>query len=274
MAGAGAPATAACTYAFPVTDVDSFIATANILEGVGVTAYLGAAALIANKAYLTAAGSILTVEARHSSYLRAVAGEVPFAQPFDDPLDINEVYTLASPFIVSCPSSNPVLPVMAFPALTATSTGTLQTGSQVTLATGSNYKAPSTVYAVFITVTGPVFTPVTPSNSGYSVTVPAGVSGQSYVVLTSSNSTVTDDNIVAGPAILEVGAKNGRLATGCTGTSSSMPAGPSPTTAPSGTGVTPTQPTSSPPLFTGAASSVRSTVSVIGAAVAAAVFLA
>lgn len=237
--------------------MDSFIATANILEGVGVSAYLGAAASIANKAYLTAAGSILTVEARHSSYLRAVAGEVPFAQPFDDPLDLNEVYTLASSFIVSCPSSNPSLPVKAFPSLTASSTGTLNTGSQVVLATGSSFKAPSKVYAAFVTVTGPVFTTVTQSGGGYSVTVPSGVMGQSYVVLTSSNGTVSDDNIVAGPAVLEVGAKNGRLSTGCSGTSSSvsMKPWPSATPVPASTGVLPSK-TPSLPQFTGAASVV------------------
>lgn len=208
MIGAGAPATAACTYAFPVTDVNTFIATANILEGVGVSAYLGAAASIANKDYLTAAGSILTVEARHSSYLRAVAGEVPFAQPFDDPLDFNEVYTLASGFILSCPSSNPSLPVSAFPSLTVTSSGTISNGSTINLATSSTAKLPTTVYAAFVTVTGPVWATVTASSGGYTVTIPSGISGQSYLVLTSSNNTVSDDNIVAGPAIVEIGAKN------------------------------------------------------------------
>ncbi|KAH8706044.1 ferritin-like domain-containing protein [Talaromyces proteolyticus] len=262
LKSAGAPATAACAYAFPVTDVDSFIATANILEGVGVSAYLGAAASIANKAYLTAAGSILTVEARHSSYLRAIAGEVPFAQPFDDPLDLNEVYTLASSFIVSCPSSNPSLPVKAFPSLTVSSTGTLNAGSQVVLATSSNAQAPSKVYAAFVTVTGPVFTTVTPSGGGYSVTIPSGVMGQSYIVLTSSNGTVSDENIVAGPSVIEVGAKNGK---------------PSPTitpSIPSSTGVLPSK-TSSIPQFTGAASAIGVSSGVMSAiAVAAAIIFA
>lgn len=77
-----------------------------------------------NSTYLSAAGSILSVEARHSAYLRAAQGQVPFAQAFDNTLDFNEVYTVASPFIVSCPDSNMKLPVKAFhrcpwPAVTA-----------------------------------------------------------------------------------------------------------------------------------------------------------
>ncbi|KAJ5131604.1 ferritin-like domain-containing protein [Penicillium atrosanguineum] len=213
---AGAPATAACTYDFPATDVDSFLALANVLEGVGVSAYLGAAASIANKEYLTDAGSILTVEARHSSYLRAVVGEVPFPQPFDNPLDFDEVYTLASAFIVSCPSSNPTLPVKAFPSLTATSDGTIEAGSMVSLTPGQSFTASGPIYAAFITVTGPVWATITPNNDGYSVTIPNGIAGQSYVVLTSSKDKVSDDTVLAGPAIIEIGAKNGRLSTDCT----------------------------------------------------------
>ncbi|KAJ5261081.1 ferritin-like domain-containing protein [Penicillium angulare] len=281
LEAAGAPATAECTYAFPATDVDSFVALANVLEGVGVSAYLGAAASIANKEYLTDAGSILTVEARHSSYLRAAAGEVPFPQPFDNPLDFDEVYTVASPFIVSCPNSNPALPVKAFPSLTSTSLGTLLPGSKVSLATGEGFMAKGTVYAAFITVTGPIWAIVTPSDAGYSVTIPRGVAGQSYVVLTSSNDKVSDDNIIAGPAILEIGEKNGRLSTDCTGgnnnTSSSTKsahAGGSgqPTGKPSRTsqakvssvpGAGPSSSASTVPsagaFFTGAASSVKPT---------------
>lgn len=161
-----------------------------------------------NSTYLTAAGSILTVEARHSAYLRAALGESPAPQPFDDPLDFNEVYTLASPFIVSCPKSNPMLPVKAFPTLTMEMSGmTATTGSTVKLMAGSGFEKmnATNVHAAFITVTGPVWaTTKSQGDNTFMVTIPKGVAGQSYVVLTRGDSQATDDTIVAGPAIVEV----------------------------------------------------------------------
>lgn len=220
---AGAKPVEACTYSFPATDVKSFLALANVLEGkkrsvrgsprilifcpgVGVGAYLGAAAHIANTTYLTAAGSILSSEARHSAYLRAAMGEVPFT-PFDDPLSFNEVYTVASPFIASCPSSNEKLPVKAFPSLMMTSMDPVMTGSMVTLMAGKEVHGMNTsdLHAAFVTVTGPVWAPLKSKGNGeFTVTIPKGVMGQSYVVLTKGNKQATDDNIVAGPAIIEV----------------------------------------------------------------------
>ncbi|KAF3035779.1 hypothetical protein E8E12_001973 [Didymella heteroderae] len=204
LTAAGAKPVQECTYAFGVTSVQSFLATASVLEGVGVSAYLGAAADIMSKTYLTAAGSILTVEARHSAYIRNVNKQSPFPQPFDAPLSYNEVYTLAAGFIKSCPSSNPALPVKAFPSLSASSKDMpIKTGSTVLLGT-TGYKIEGTVYAAFIAVTGPTFVEAKPVNGGYEVVVPKGFAGQSYVVLTSCNTAATDDTIVAGPAIVEI----------------------------------------------------------------------
>ena len=162
-----------------------------------------------NSTYLSAAGSILSVEARHSAYLRAAMGESPAAQPFDNPLDFNEVYTLASPFIASCPDSNTMLPVKAFPTLTMdmASGMTAMAGNSVKLMAGDGFEKMNAtdVHAAFITATGPVWATIKPQGDNcFMVTIPKGVAGQSYVVLTRGDSQATDDNIVAGPAIVEV----------------------------------------------------------------------
>ena len=49
-----------------VTNQDKFLATAFVLENTGIAAYLGQAGRIKNPAYLGAAATILTVEARHA----------------------------------------------------------------------------------------------------------------------------------------------------------------------------------------------------------------
>ncbi|KKY25211.1 putative ferritin ribonucleotide reductase-like protein [Diplodia seriata] len=208
LTAAGATPVKPCTYAFGATDVKTFLATAAILEGVGVSAYLGAAADIMSKTYLTAAGSILTVEARHASYIRGEIKQSPFPQAFDDPLSLNEVYTLAAQFITSCPTDNAPLPVKAFPTLVASSEdAAIKKGSKVMLSTpGYEVQAADGVqiYGAFITVTGPVTVEATKVDGGFTVEVPEGVNGQSYVVLTGCKDAVTDDTVAAGPAIVEI----------------------------------------------------------------------
>lgn len=60
------------------------------------------------------------------------------------------------------------------------------------------------IYAAFISVTGPTFTPATRVEGGFKVTIPKGFAGQTYAVLTSCKDTVNDDTIAAGPALIEV----------------------------------------------------------------------
>ncbi|KAN0104199.1 hypothetical protein V8E51_009944 [Hyaloscypha variabilis] len=93
-----------------MTTPQEFVTLASVIEGVGVSAYLGAAADITSKAYLTAAGSILVTEALHQSAARGAVGEIPMANVFGTPMGLNAVYTIASGFITACPSSNVALP--------------------------------------------------------------------------------------------------------------------------------------------------------------------
>ncbi len=88
-------------YDFGVTDVDSYVATAAVLENLGTGAYTGAAQfLIEEDELLTAALTIHGVEARHASYLNILNGEVPFPDSFETALSPAEVLEAATPLIV------------------------------------------------------------------------------------------------------------------------------------------------------------------------------
>ena len=94
-----------CTYNFNYTGIDSFLATAKVLEDTGVSAYDGAVRLIKNPAILQAAATIATVEGRHASYLRLITGDSPFPNAFDPAKTMTEILAAAGAFITSCPSA-------------------------------------------------------------------------------------------------------------------------------------------------------------------------
>jgi rubrerythrin len=67
-AALGNMSTPACEYAFPYTDVKSFLGLASALENIGVSAYAGANQYITDATYSTVAATILGVEARHQGF--------------------------------------------------------------------------------------------------------------------------------------------------------------------------------------------------------------
>jgi len=97
----GGEPVAEATYDFGYTDAGTFLATAAALENTGVSAYDGAGAFLENPDLLTAAGTIVAVEARHAAYLNLVLGEMPFPSAFETAKTPAEILEIAGPFIVS-----------------------------------------------------------------------------------------------------------------------------------------------------------------------------
>ena len=100
---------------------------ARLVENVGVTAYLGAAHLLSDPILLTAAGSILTIEARHQTILNILGAGTAIPQAFDFAFTPSEVLALAGPFISGCD-----LGIPANPPLTITNTGAVNIGTLLT----------------------------------------------------------------------------------------------------------------------------------------------
>ncbi|KAF9520844.1 hypothetical protein BS47DRAFT_1286725 [Hydnum rufescens UP504] len=225
-AALGKDATAACNYSFPYNDVSSFVALASVLESVGGHAahmldITGAAQYIQNPVYLTAAGAILTTEARHQAYISYVDGQAPWSGAFDTPETLSNVYSLAAGFITTCPSTNPALPVLAFPKLNVTSTGNITAGQPLTLAfTPANSTSANTTTPYFVAFFSGLtvsFAPLGANNN--TVIIPDGLNGTVFAVVTTiGNGTVTDGNTVAGPHILSLGGLDVSGGTGGSGT--------------------------------------------------------
>jgi len=118
-----------CTFDFSkvLTDVSTMATVARIVENVGVTAYLGAAHLFSNPGLLTAAGSILTVEARHQTILNILNSGTAIPQAFDVGFTPNDVLAIAGGFISGCD-----LGITANQPLTVTNNGVVTTGTQLT----------------------------------------------------------------------------------------------------------------------------------------------
>ena len=77
----------------------TFLATAQLLEDTGVSAYNGAGAMLFSRDLLNVAGSIVQVEARHAAVLRDLRGEPAADGAFEKPKSPDEVATVIQPFI-------------------------------------------------------------------------------------------------------------------------------------------------------------------------------
>jgi len=177
-----------CFYKFPLDNVHTFVAVARALENTGVSAYLGAAAGLSGD-LLTAAATIVTVEARQSSFLNLVVGQTAVPYSFDTPLTPKEVITMASNFITSCPYDLGIVP---FKQLTASIKGSkVETSFE-----GEN---DANTWCQFLYNNKVVVSP------RKECILPASVVGYVYVVITDTATPIAfkdDSQVIAGPALL------------------------------------------------------------------------
>jgi rubrerythrin len=101
LSAAGAdPVAALDSYNFPAfNNRKAILDFAKVAEDLGVGAYQGAAAAIANKDYLAAAGSIVQVEARHAAIVNILLGQKPVPAAVTSSLTVEEVLAAVNPIL-------------------------------------------------------------------------------------------------------------------------------------------------------------------------------
>jgi hypothetical protein len=167
----------------------SMVATARVLEAVGISAYLGAAPLVNSSMILGVAASIATVESRHQTFIRTVSQAQPIPNAFDSNLSVKQVFTLAAPFIQACPTGSN-LNIQANPAIALT-TPMVQSGQQLVLQ--NNAMPANAQFCAFVGTGKAQFTPL---QNGQCSVAP-GLTGEVYMMVTSAQD-VSDGSVIAG----------------------------------------------------------------------------
>ncbi|KAG8729556.1 hypothetical protein FRC10_003809 [Ceratobasidium sp. 414] len=190
-----------CKFDFSsvLTDVKTMAAVARLVEYVGVSAYLGGAALIDDRQLLVAAGTILTSEARHQTMLNVLNGGVAIPAAFDVALSPPQVLAIAGGFISGCD-----LGIPANPALKVTNTGALAPGTTVTFDSPALAGQDRSKLSCQMMVGGAPFAVSFPIDQ---CVVPQGIEGPVYLYVTNTTQPLLNSqqnqnvgSIVAGPA--------------------------------------------------------------------------
>lgn len=204
----------------------------------GTSAYIGAEKNLSSQNLLLLSSSILSVEARHAAWIASVINQVsPWSGAFDTPLSLDQIWTLATPFIVSCPTTNQQLHLNSFPRLNVSTgfpaenvTFNFDASFAMSKANASGATNNTQLFAGFLSGLAQEFTPIVATDGTFvtingttggaqnttspgnftanghpvvgTVLVPQDLRGQVYVVVTNNNTQATDNTIVAGPTVL------------------------------------------------------------------------
>lgn len=199
----------ACSYNFgnSLDNVKNFVALGSVLEGVGVSAYLGGAPVVQSKTVLAAAGGVLVSEGIHQGVHRQALGEVSSANIAGTALSPNSVLTIASPFLAACPPTNAPLPFKANAILNSvTASPVAPNATQVFDAGGP---VPGSFFVTYVSGLSAVSVSGANVDGGkIQAIVPTQAQGQSYVFITNSQvqmgQSLQDTQVMFGPAIIEV----------------------------------------------------------------------
>lgn len=192
-----------CTYNFPYNDPKSFAALSMALETVGASAYIGAAQFLENKDVLTEAASILGVESRQAGWVSsAVLKGSAWDGPFETPLSMDGVYSIASQFIVSCPASNPQLMVNILPKL-AIEPGSPHNGEAVKFKFDHNeVKHDGQLYVAWF---DGIYVQYSDLSKDDMASVPEGIQGTVYAgIVNEKAGTPTAQKLLTGLAMFEI----------------------------------------------------------------------
>lgn len=96
--GSHAAKSPAFRFGDAVTDPDKFISTAVTLESTSLATYNGQGVNL-TPATLAAAAKIVSVEARHAAWARAIAGQVPAPDAVDAPITVGQAKKALAPFL-------------------------------------------------------------------------------------------------------------------------------------------------------------------------------
>ncbi|KAI0470825.1 ferritin-like domain-containing protein [Xylariaceae sp. FL0804] len=209
IAQAGFQPVQPCTYDFGFTTAAAMVATASVLENIGISAYLGAAPLVADGGILGTAASILTVEARHQAFIRGALGQAVSPSPFDTALGPVAVFSLAAPFITSCPDGSNLI-LTANPTLTMTSPAPvsgIQAIAEGTVLQLDSSAAASATFCGFTNSAAPGGTAFSAFTQASGCALPPNLAGDVYVTLTNAapeTGVITDAITLAGPMVLQL----------------------------------------------------------------------
>ncbi|TPX42101.1 hypothetical protein SeLEV6574_g05757 [Synchytrium endobioticum] len=196
-----------CVYQFPYHDAQSYADLSQAVTAVGEAAYLGFTWQLDNRTSILTSTQIFTTEARQNAVWKAGVKENPLNAHFDTPLTASQAWTLAAPYIVACPKTNPPVPFKRFPTLEAK----LKDDDKLVVLSHGLPKAgieKNELCWAFVNQLQVYF--VEYDSTSRVVRVPKGVFGTTFVILakqcrpSEKGPFVEDYNTVAGPAIITV----------------------------------------------------------------------